>query len=130
MSQEEFGAKMGGWSVASVSAADGQESFQYAVRVAVVCDARREMLSPSPVAPVFHVDIHVVWLECAAGEGAEYIHLCHQAQWPLSLRFIELAQDVLNEHDRPFALHLLTPPQSAGFGIAAHDADLPQTLQV
>ena len=89
----------------AASLAAGQRPLQRCIRVAALGKAVREVRGPASVGLEFHVDIDVVWFECATGEGAEYIQTRYQAQGPFRLAFIERSQDIFQEQQRASSSH-------------------------
>lgn len=89
----------------AASLAAGQRPLQGCIRVAALGKAVREVRGPAPVGLELHVDIDVVWFECATGERAEYIQPRYQPHGPFRLAFIERSQDILQEQQRAFPFH-------------------------
>lgn len=83
----------------------GQRPLQGCIGVAALGKAIHEVRGLAPVRLELHVDIDVVWFECATGKRAEYIQLSYHAHGPFRLAFIERSQGILQEQQRAFSLH-------------------------
>jgi hypothetical protein len=87
------------------SLAAGQHPSHRAVRVASVGKAGGEVARPALVDLELHVDVDIMRLKCAAGEGSEDVQTSHKADWPLIPTLVKCLQDLLQEQFRAFPLH-------------------------